>query len=228
KKSVLKVLYGRAFLAPSTWELDVAERIGTSLKPELNNSLELVYDYIVTPKVSFSLSLFYMRISDYRIIYDAATNEDIRAYNSDNVQKTKGFELQCKFILPHNISVWLGTSYADAKKKDEASGTTSSLYALSKVLGYGKIRIPVFKKTIWTVSGKYVSATENLLGEEIPSWFCVDTALYWPNVCKGLGFRIKVGNVFNSEYYAAPRDVIVSKIPYSKTNAYISLIFKAK
>ncbi|MCP4136547.1 MAG: TonB-dependent receptor plug domain-containing protein [bacterium] len=237
-ETVFKIIYGRAFLAPSIWELDVADKVSAytgsaiSLKPEINDSFETVFDWIISDFISSSLSLFYMSIKDARDIYDSGSSDGSGsyAYNSANVRTSKGIEWQGRVIFPLDISLWLGISYSMATEKDANTGVNSNLYGLSEVLGYVKVRVPLYKKMTWSFAGKYVSPSNNQAKERIDAAYLIDTSFLWPHMLvKGLGLRLKINNIFDIKNYSPPvKDLagVVDKVPHPGRNISLSLMYE--
>lgn len=110
-----KLLYGRAFRAPSFSELFAENNpslIGNAnLKPEIIDTLEVAFDYHVNRDLNFRLNLFSYQIEDLvEINFGAA------ALNSGR-QSGKGLEFESKWNVTDSISLSGNYAWQDAEDK---------------------------------------------------------------------------------------------------------------
>jgi len=117
-----KLLYGRAFRAPSFAELYTINNpvaLGNpNLTPEMINTYELAWIYQITPEVYTGLNLFHYDITDL-ITFVRDPVGTTTAQNSSN-QKGNGFEFETKIKALGEL-LFTG-NYAYIKAKDEKSG----------------------------------------------------------------------------------------------------------
>ena len=116
-----KLLYGRAFRAPSFYELSAINnpvKLGNpNLKPEMINTGELAFDYRMQEDLHFALNLFVYRWKD-KITYmpDEATST-ITAQNI-GTQDGRGFEFETKWQATEYLNIQGNYAYVNSKDKD--------------------------------------------------------------------------------------------------------------
>lgn len=120
-----KLLYGRAFRAPSFAELyniNNPVALGNpSLKPETIDTVELAFDYQISDKVRTGLNLFYYRMQDIiRPVADAAPTITVTAQNAGN-QQGYGFEWELNWLISDNLT--LNANYAFQHSEDQTTHT---------------------------------------------------------------------------------------------------------
>lgn len=126
-----KLLYGKAFRAPSFAELyNVNNPIALgnpNLEPETIETLELAFNYHPTERLQLNLSLFNYRWRD-AIRYAVEGNGT--SYRSQNIgsQDGYGFELESKWQALNNLSLLANFSWQHSEDKDigENSGYAPS------------------------------------------------------------------------------------------------------
>ncbi len=121
---VTKLLYGRAFRAPSFMELYNRNNplaLGNpNLKPEKIETWELAFDYLATDKLNLALSLFQYEIKDK--IIEIPEREQNFGYANSTRWKGFGGELEMRWKTSHKSSLLFNYSYQDSK--DKITGAT--------------------------------------------------------------------------------------------------------
>lgn len=115
-----KILYGRAFRAPSIAELHVISNpviLGNSkLKPETINTFELALSYHPQGRYSINSNLYYYDIDDYIIfVAEGATA------TAQNAGKRAGYGTELELSLPINDSLRLYMNYAYQYSADKTT-----------------------------------------------------------------------------------------------------------
>jgi iron complex outermembrane receptor protein len=102
-----KLMYGRAFRAPSFFELgnqNSTENLGNkNLKPETINTVEWVFDYRPTSAFRSALNLYYYHIND--IIAISPVSPTVMQYNNFGNQDGYGTELEWNWKLSERFSL---------------------------------------------------------------------------------------------------------------------------
>jgi len=117
-----KLLYGRAFRAPSFRELYVRNNENSlgnpDLKPEVMDNWEWVFDWQPSPQQRFALNLYRFDIED-KIIVDFIVNPNAPGVtlNRDS-WRGEGFELEGKWQLTPDWLFRFNYSYAKAEQND--------------------------------------------------------------------------------------------------------------
>lgn len=109
-----KLLYGRAFRAPTFRELylPVGGIVGNPLlEPETISTYELALDYQAMKNLNFSLNLFTYRANDQ--IVTVPLNERMNTYRNVAAWKGKGFEIEGRWKMTTNSSLLFNYAYAN-------------------------------------------------------------------------------------------------------------------
>ena len=120
-----KLLYGRAFRAPSFAELyNINNPVvlgNPKLKPETIDTLELAFDYQISDKVRTGLSLFHYHMHDLiRFVTDPAPATTITAQNSGD-QEGHGVEFELNWSLTKALR--FTGNYAFQRSEDQRTQT---------------------------------------------------------------------------------------------------------
>jgi iron complex outermembrane receptor protein len=110
-----KLLYGRAFRAPSFNDLyltDTQAQGNPHLKPETINTWELALDYATPSKARWTTNLFYYTVTD-KIRYVSYPNNVLK---TENVGQWEGygFELETHWPIDKTVSLLANYSYQQA------------------------------------------------------------------------------------------------------------------
>lgn len=192
--AVFKMMYGKAFLAASAWELQVAELVGNqNLKPELFDSFELVYEQVFN-YWSSTLSIFSSKITDKREILDTGFADTSYVYNSTKDKKSQGFDWSGTFLVAKTTSLNLGISYVSTQEIDELTGQEQSMFGASDRLGYFKLRTDLGGGVL-KLHAKYVKAPDS--HPQLNSSTKVDL-IYSYLELYGVNLNLKIANLFDS------------------------------
>ncbi|MBU0730870.1 MAG: TonB-dependent receptor [Proteobacteria bacterium] len=119
---ILKLLYGRAFRAPSFGELhtnyNTLAKGNSELEPETIETIEWVMDYQPTSRLRSVLNLFYYEIENL-IEYDKDQTPPTSENNRD--QDGYGFELETEWDVTDTLT--LRTDFAYQRSKDKATNS---------------------------------------------------------------------------------------------------------
>lgn len=115
-----KLLYGRAFRAPSLNELYVANNPVTvgnpDLDPETIDTLELAFSHQLTSSVSYGANLFYYRIDD--LITSMAQVGQVAAKYA-NVGEREGYGVEMETLYEPRADLTLAANYAYQRATDQ-------------------------------------------------------------------------------------------------------------
>ncbi|UDL07070.1 TonB-dependent receptor [Marinobacter sp. CA1] len=115
-----KLLYGRAFRAPSLNELYVANNPVTvgnpDLDPETIDTLELAFSHQLTSSVSYGANLFYYRIDD--LITSMAQVGQVAAKYA-NVGEREGYGVEMETLYEPRTDLTLAANYAYQRATDQ-------------------------------------------------------------------------------------------------------------
>lgn len=192
-----KVLYGRAFRAPSFSERysvnNPVLRANPDLKPEIINTLETAFSWQARPDTQLQLSVFRYAVKDFiRTAGFPATR------SNSGVQNGHGFELEATHDVRSNVR--LVGNYAFQRSTDETSGEDA---------GYAPHH-HVFGRADWgfasglLLSGQvnYVADRDRAPGDtrsKVPDYTTVDLTLRTHRRWSNWDFAASVRNLFNAD-----------------------------
>ncbi|MBU2955807.1 TonB-dependent receptor [Marinobacter sp. F3R08] len=215
-----KLLYGRAFRAPSLNELYVATNPVYSGNEELDaetvDTYEIGLSHQVTPRLFYALNLFYYEIDD---LISAVSISEVIAPEYQNAGKRtgRGGEFEVSFDALDNLA--LKANYAYQRAKDERTG---------QLVGDAPNH-QVYARADWSVSSDWLLSSQvNWVGEQkrtaadqrdpVADYTTVDITLRTEDLLPGLGISLSVTNLFNEDVrdpspYAQPSAPIPNDFP---------------
>ncbi len=227
-----KVLYGRAFRAPSFSERysvnNPVLRGNPDLKPEIINTLETAFSWQARPDTQLQLSVFRYAMKDIiRTAGFPATRSNTGAQNGH------GFELEATHDVRANVR--LVGNYAFQRSTDEASGEDA---------GYAPHH-HVFGRADWgfasglLLSGQvnYVADRDRAPGDtrpKVPDYTTVDLTLRTHRQWSNWDFAASVRNLFNADarepslYYPGnPVPVLIANdLPLGGRSFYLQVSYR--
>jgi len=192
----LKLAYSEGFLAPSTWDMQIADFVGNNnLDPERIKNYEFIYEHRFA-YFSQSLSLYYAEHSDQIVTRDTGFQATSVSSNSPYERVYQGADWNAHFLPFDATSVKLGLSYNDARDKDETNGQTITTPGSYDLLGYLSLKQKLPDNSIMTLIGKYVDQPNGY--ENIDAYTRIDLTWLKKNVA-GFTLRAKLSNLFDEK-----------------------------
>lgn len=228
-----KLLYGRAFRAPSFAELyNINNPVvlgNPSLKPETIDTLELAFDYEISDKVRTGLNLFQYRMRDIiRFVTDSAPATTITAQNSGD-QQGQGLEFELNWS-PVNTLRFTG-NYAFQRAEDKRTGTNPGNSPHHQA--YLRANWRTLPNLSINPQVKWISDRSRAAGDTRPAldgYTLVDLTLrYSPSLHNGkLEFATSVRNMFdaNAKEPSLSPGLIPSDFPLAGRNFYLEAAYK--
>lgn len=223
-----KLLYGRAFRAPSSGELFAINNpviLGNpNLEPEIIDTMELAFDYKPNVVSNYKLNLFYYDVRDlieYRNSPDlpAATS---RAENAGD-QDGHGFEFEFSYTINDRIDI--EGNYAWQRSTDQNNNSTVALAPKSQA--YIAVDVDLGDGWIFDASSRWVAGRERRPGDTrkaIDDYTVIDIALSKKQIVNKLDMRIQVKNLFDEEVLEPSDSLgITVDYPLSGRAAFIEL-----
>lgn len=225
-----KLLYGRAFRAPSFSEQhsinNPVMRGNPALKPEVINTVEAALSWQVTRDTQIQLSLFKYAMKDVIRATDAGggTSE----YGNVGRQKGRGLELEATYDIGRNLH--LVGFYAHQRSTDEGSGHDAGYAPHNKFFGRADWRIGWG----WVLSGQVtrVADRKRSLGDErpdVPDYTTVDLTLRTKRADPGWEFSASVRNMFDAdvrEPSLAPGTALPNDLPMAGRSIYLQAAYR--
>ncbi len=195
-----KLLYGRAFRAPSFAELfSINNPVGLgnpNLKPETINTVELAFDYQPTPAFRAGLDVFHYQMSDLiRFVPEPAPATSAVARNSGS---QTGHGLEAEFTWHATPAVTLRGNYAFQHSVDDRTDTDAGMAPEHQIYLRGDWRfIPGWS---WDTEGNWVAGRRRVAGDSRPPvgpYLIVDTTLRHHVGHTGLHVAVSIRNLFD-------------------------------
>lgn len=226
-----KLLYGRAFRAPSFAELynqNNPVSLGNSdLKPETINTLELAFDYQPNDRVRIGMNLFHYHMHDIiRFLPDAAPATTISAQNAGG-QTGNGLEWETNWSLSHDIKLYanyaLQYSEDQTSRQDGGNAPHHEFYArLSSRIARDWLLEP---QVTWVGERQRVAADPR---PPLSSYTLVDITIRRLNIGNSFELAASVHNLFNSDAREPSLSAafIPNDFPLAPRTFYVELSYK--
>lgn len=197
----LKAIYGRAFRAPSAYELNyqdsgILQKANPDLNPETIDTFEAILEQDLAPGVLFSLGGFHYRARD--LIRPRIDPGDGLQY-FDNVGKvcTRGGEVALVARPEGGWRARLSYSYQDARDKESGEWLPNSPKHLVKA----NLAYPLIPERLTAAAEfQYMSRRRTLAGNHADAAGLVNWTLSSRGILKGLELSVSVYNLFNEKY----------------------------
>lgn len=205
-----KLLYGRAFRAPSFSELFAENNpalLGNSeLEPETIDTFEIAFDYSYSQNLQMAINLFHYRIKD---LVEVPFNSE--AINSVK-QKGTGFEYEIEWAVSDQFDLIANYALHDAENRqtgrDIANAPRKQLY----VSGQWTIN----ENRSLSVTANWVADRKRIEGDlrkEIDDYVLVDLVFNSATALENLDLSLIAKNIFNEDAREPSTPGIVPAVP---------------
>jgi iron complex outermembrane receptor protein len=199
--TTIKFLYGRAFRAPSPYELyysdgNVSSKANPDLKPETIETYELVLEQSLGKGFRMASSLFFNKIDDLiSLETDAADGLDV--FRNIERLETKGAELELEKRWDNGLKGLISYTYQETENKQTDEAVTNSPRHLAKA----HLMVPLLEDKIFAgLEELYVNKRKLLNGSDTGSAFITNLTLSARNFIKGMEVILSVYNLFGRTY----------------------------
>jgi outer membrane receptor for ferrienterochelin and colicins len=199
RDTTAKLLYGRAFRAPSPFEqfyTGPGLKANPDLKPEIINTYELVLEQYIGPHIRGSASGYYYEI-DKLISQVTDPNDQLLIYQNGGKINAKGLELTLEGKWPSGLEGRV--SYTIQEARDSASDRllTNSPQHLAK----GNLIIPIFRDKVFaSLETRYMSSRLTLAGNNARNVFLTNITLFTQQLVPGWELSAQLNNLFDHRY----------------------------
>lgn len=204
QKLTSKLLYGRAFRAPSFAELFSINNpvaLGNpDLEPETINTYEVAFDYSATYDLRTGLNVFYYQIDDLIRFLPGPSGTGSRAAQNSGEQTGYGFELEAEWHLLESLS--LAGHYAFQRSRFEELDSDVG-HSPGQQL-YGQIRWAFAPHWEFSTQAKWIADRKRDDGDprpEIDNYTLVDLVLRRMDIVKHLDIDLIVQNLLDEEAF---------------------------
>lgn len=223
-----KLLYGRAFRAPSFVELYSINNpvaLGNpNLDPERIDTFELSFDHRLTFNLQSNLSFFYYRADDLIEFVPDSNGSTVTAQNARD-QKGYGFELELNWQATDNLK--LAGSYALQHSEDAGTGERIAA-APGQQLHFSANWhfLPdwsVNPQINWIGSRKRAAADNR---PAVKDYTIVDLTLSRENIYQHWRFKLAARNLFDKKAYEPGPSAIIGDYPLAGRNLWAEISYR--
>jgi len=224
-----KLLYGRAFRAPSFRELYIqsAELVGNpNLSAETIDTFELAFDYSLTKRLQFALNLFTYEISDIIDIPVQASQTTVT--NQTAKQEGYGFEFEARWKMHKRASLLF--NYAYAKNEDKGTDADVGLYPQQQAYlrtDWSVLPDWYLNTQVFWIADRARAANDNRA--EVEDYWTVDFTLrHRPQVIRSGDWNLALGirNVFDEAVFEPTEYQPANDLPMAKRHLFFEVRYK--
>jgi iron complex outermembrane receptor protein len=199
--STFKLLYGRAFRAPSAYELyyndgDVTQKANTDLDPETIDTYELVYEQTLGNSIRGTASGFYYKIEDLITqVVDPA--DDVLVFRNVDAVESYGATIEFEGRWANGFEGRASYTYQETEDK----GTGQELENAPKSLAKFNLTAPIFKdKLFGAAEAQYTGSRKTFQGSRAGGFWVANLTLTSARLWDRVALSVSVYNLFDKEY----------------------------
>ena len=199
--TTLKALYGRAFRAPSAYELFYNDDGETHkpagvLEPEVINTFELVYEQLVGQHMRTTVSGFHY-VTDNLIEFVTDPEDDLLVFVNGGTVEATGFEAELEGRWGDGLETRVSYSFQNSLDGDTEERLTNS----PRHMGKANVRVPLYSDRLFAgIELQLSSRRLTVLGTEADSFQVANFTLTSPRLLGGLDASFSLYNAFDQSY----------------------------
>ncbi|MEE8400108.1 MAG: TonB-dependent receptor, partial [Desulfobacterales bacterium] len=202
-ETTIKVLYGKAFRAPNTFELyyndgdeDATQKGNVDLRPEEITTYEVVVEQKLGEHFRGKVSLYHYKIDDL-ITEQIDPDDELIVYRNANETEANGIEVVLTAKLESGIEGRARYSFSDAKDGKTDIRLSNSPRHMGKV----NISFPVMSRKLFGgVELQYMGERSTLAGEISDGSLIANATVSSHGLLGGLDMSISVYNLFDKSH----------------------------
>jgi len=201
EKTTLKLLYGRAFRAPNTYEAyyqdgGISTKANPDLDPEVIRTCEIVLEQYVGERLRLTASGFYYEIED--LISQQLDPEDgLLMYGNIEKIDATGIEMEMEAKWPCGTEGRLSYTFQETEEQRTGRILTNSPKHLAKFT----LILPLLKDRIFLGTEiQYTGRRKTLTRNETEDFFVTNATLFSRNILEELELSASVYNMFDKKY----------------------------
>lgn len=197
--TVLKALYGRAFRAPTAYELfysdgNLTTKANPDLDPEVIDTFELALEQALGGPFQLTAAGFYYGVRDL-IVAKIDPSDGLQFFDNVDHVRAVGGELELQATLENGTRGRL--SYTAQTAQDRAGWLSNSPHQLVKL----NVSVPLIEERLFgSAEVQYVGRRKSLAHEEVGQYAVVNATLFAREVAKGLELSASVYNLLDKRY----------------------------
>lgn len=197
-----KLLYGRAFRAPSHSELRVTNSVvahgNPDLKPEIMETWELAFDHRATDNLHFALNLFFYEITDKVLFVLTSPDSEVLSAVNIGAQKGHGLEFEARWKMSNRTNLLFNYAYQNSTDKtnnhEVANTPQHQVYLRSDWL--------LFPNWFLNTQANWVGKRARVLDDprmDVDDYTTVDLTLRRKNLKEHWDITMSVRNLFDED-----------------------------
>ncbi|MBW4934807.1 TonB-dependent receptor [Marinobacter sp. F4206] len=223
-----KLLYGRAFRAPSLNEQYVDNNPVTAgnddLNPETIDTLELALSYQASSRLFYGVNVFYYEIDDL-ISAEPVSGPVSSQYQNSGKRKGHGGELEVTFQALDNLNLTANYAYQTAEDQE----TNESVGQAPNHQVYTRVEWQVVPTWALNTQANWVGEQKRAASDSrdpVDNYTTVDFTARTNGLWRGFDIAVSVRNAFNADVrdpspYSDPRPAIPGDFPMPGRSAYV-------
>lgn len=223
-----KLLYGRAFRAPSLNEQYAANNPvlagNDDLDPETIDTIELALGYQASTRLFYGVNIFYYEIDDL-INAEPVAGSNASQYQNSGKRKGHGGELEASYQALDNLNLTANYAYQRAtdEESDESVGDAPNHQAYARIEWQVATQWALNTQVNWVGEQK---RSPNDTREPVDDYTTVDVTARTVGLWRGFDIALSVRNAFNADVrspspYSDPRPEIPGDFPMPGRSAYL-------
>lgn len=198
--TVLKLLYGRAFRAPNSYELyyrdGVTQKPNPGLDPEMMTTTELIMERDLSEHLLGLVSLFHYRIKDL-ITLQTDPNDGLLVFHNAETIETNGVEVEVEGRWINALEGRVSYAYQDTENQQTGELLTNSPEHLAK----SNVIVTLVPDTLFAgLETQYTSSRRTLLNNRARAAYVTNATLFGQALSHRLRLWLSVYNVFGTDY----------------------------
>jgi iron complex outermembrane receptor protein len=198
--TVVKALYGRAFRAPSPYELHYAvptQKANPDLDPETIDTYEVSVERSLGGGFEVFAAGFHYRCEDLiNLVVDPS--DGIRVFRNEAEVRTTGAELELRARLGNGLEGRASWTLQEARNVEGDQWLPNSPRNLGKLAVSAPIAL---EKVFAGLELFYVGERASLAGRTIDDYFLANLTISAREIAQGLDFSASIYNLFDEEYF---------------------------
>jgi len=201
ESTTFKLLYGRAFRAPSAYELyyndgDSTQKASPDLDPETIDTYELVYEQVLGDNIRGTASGFYYKINDL-INQVIDPTDDLLVFRNLDTVESYGATIEIEGKWENGFEGRASYTYQETENKE----TGQELENAPKSLAKFNLTAPLFtEKLFGSAEAQYTSSRKTVQGNRTGGIWVTNLTLSSARLWDRVALSVSVYNLFDKEY----------------------------
>lgn len=227
-RSAVKLLYGRAFRAPTAYELDyqdggLSTKAPGSLKPETVESYEAVFEGVPTPGLRLTASAFHLHLSDL-VTQIRDWTDGLLVFRNGGGARSSGLEFEADVRLAAGANV--RATYTYCRAQDAVTGQQRP--NAPRHLATASVSVPLFsERTRASFATRYIGGQTTSAGAWVGAHTVTDATVLISAGAQRVTLSAGVYNLFDVSYSdPAGSEQVVMRIPQDRRNVRVGVQVK--